>query len=175
MASPTRALSPHEAYMQRMKAECPGPLYDRFIEVLSRSTRARQDLDFSRCLRVVDFDGNNAPKVVLRADVSGNLQEEVYAALKSELPAAATRVVLVHYPVGHCLSIEYVGTVGHMLDVDPLFFIKHFDFQVKYWAKSPKTYVLTSPRQLDTRILQFGLAHGAHLTACVVQNVGKSL
>ena len=124
-------------------------------------------------MRVVDFDGNAAPKEVLRADVSGNLQDGVYDALKSNLSSAATRVVFLHYPAYQLLSVEYVGTMGHALDLDPRFFITHFQeaHLAKYWEK----WEQPSRRHLDTSILQLRLADNKHLTTCVVQNIGKSL
>jgi hypothetical protein len=125
MASAARALSAHEAYVERAKAEFHGPRYDWFLEMLSRSEYDRLPVEDS-CLYVLDFDGNAAPKEALRVAASGNLQDGVLDAFNSKLWSAATCIILLYYPWKNYLNFEYVGTMGHALVLGPRFFIKHF-------------------------------------------------
>jgi hypothetical protein len=171
MASPTRALSPHEAYMERMKADFDNPRYNWVIKLLSKSACYKPKAKDSSCQRILDFDGTAPPKEVLRADMSSNLQDGVCEALESNLSPTATRVVLLHYPGTKFLNFEYVRVIGHALDLEPRFFITHFQegCNVRLGRRC------SSSLQLSPSYLQFRLTGNAYLTACVLQDVCRVL
>ena len=125
------------------------------------------------CLHVFDYAGSEAPKEVLSAAVSSNLQDGVFDALKSNLSSTATRVVLLHYAYLNHLNFEYIGTMGYALDLDPRFFITHF--HDSNCGRLDPHLRPPSLLPLDTSVLQFRFIKDRHITICVVQNVGKCL
>ena len=171
MANVTNALEAHEAYVERMKAEFHGPRYDWFSELLSKSDYERKPVEDS-CLYVLEFDGNIAPKHVLHAPASGDLQEGLLHNLKSNLSPAVTRVVLLYYPWLSNLNIKYIGAIGHVLGLDPRFFILHF--REWHYRRLDIDQRPQSRLHLDTTFLQFRFQEGRRITACTVQNSGRS-
>jgi hypothetical protein len=157
--------------MERMRADFDNVRYNWFIKLLSKSACYKPKVKDSSCLRILDFGSTAPPKEVLRADVSRNLQDGVYDALKSNLSPTAMRVVLLHCPDTKFLNFEYVGTIGHALDLEPRFFITHF--QEGCNRRLHNRY--SPPSQLSTSFLQFRLAGYAYLTTCVLQDVGRIL
>jgi hypothetical protein len=158
--------------VERVKAEFHGPRYDWFLETLSRSWFWELPLENS-CLYILDFYGNTAPKEILRAAASGNLQDGVLGALNSKSLSAATRVVLLYYPWMNYLNFEYIGTIGHALGLDPRFFIIHF--QDHHRGRLDTDRRPPSLLHLDTSVLQFQFLEDRYMTICIVQNVGRSL
>jgi hypothetical protein len=171
MPNAARALNAHEAYIERVKAGFRGPRYEWFLERLSGSEYWRLPVEES-CLYILDFDDDAAPKEVLRVAASGNLQDGVLDALNSKVSSAATRVVLLYYPWKNYLNIEYVGTIGNALGLDPRFFIIHF--RESHLGRLDIHRRPPSLLHLDTSVLQFHFLEGRYVTACIVQNIGKS-
>ena len=171
MASVISASEAHEAYMERMKAEFHGPRYNWLLEMLSRSSDWGLPVE-DNCLYVLDFDGNAAPREVLHSPASGPLQEGFLHNLKSELSPAVTRVVLLYYPWLYCLNFKYIGAIGYALDLDPWFFITHF----QDWNRGRLDQDRRPPARLhlDTAILNFEFLKGRRITACTVRNIGRS-
>ena len=124
------------------------------------------------CLYVLDFDGNAAPKEVLHAPASGDLQDGFLRHLDSKLSPAATRVVLLCYPWVNSLNVQYIGALGCTLGLDPCFFLTHF--QDHHRGRLDKYRRPPSRLHLDTTVLQFWFQQGRYITACTVRNVGRS-
>lgn len=171
MASVISAIEAHEAYMERMKAEFHGPRYDWLLKMLSRSYYLEYPLEYS-CLFVLDFDGNAAPKEVLHAPASGELPGGFLRILQSELSPAVTRVVLLYYPWVNCLNFTYIGAIGYTLDLNPQFFVTHF--QDSNRGRLEEDRRPPSRLHIDTTILKFHFRNGRRLTACIVQTTGRS-
>ena len=175
MASVINAIEAREAYMARMKAELRGPRYDWLLRKLSRSDDSEYPLqcplEYS-CLCVLDFGGNAGPKEVLRAPASRELPGGLFRNLQSELSLAVTRVVLLSYPWIDNLNLTYIGAIGYTLDLNPQSFVTHFQDSSRGRLKENRRP--PSRLHLDTTILQFRFRKGRRLTACTVQNTGKS-
>ena len=158
--------------MERVKAEFHGPRYDWFLEKLSRSEHNWLPMERS-CLYILDFDGNAAPKEVLRAAASENLHGGVLDALNSKLSSTTTtRLVLLYYPRKHDLNFRFIGAMGHALGLDARFFTTHFrdsNPEKRDTHRRPPSLL-----HLDTRFLQLYFSEGRYVTACTMGNVGRS-
>ena len=157
--------------MERVKAEFHGPRYDWFLELLSRSDYWSLPVEHS-CFYVLEFDGNTAPKHVLHTPASSDLQEGFLHNLKSDLSPAVTRVILLYYPWLNYLNIKYIGAIGYILGLDPWFFIIHF--QDSHRGRLDIDRRPPSRLHLDTTFLQFRFQKDRRITACTVQNTGRS-
>ncbi len=119
------------------------------------------------CPYVLDFDGNGAPKEVLHAPASGDLQDGFLRHLNSSPSPAATSVVLLCYPWVNSLNVQYIGALGSTLGLDPCFFITHF--QDHHRGRLVKYRRPPSRLHLDTSVLHFWFQDD-----CTVQNVVTS-
>ena len=175
MTSATRALSAHKAYVERVKAGFHGSRYDWLIDRLSRPKHHLIPVKHknSSCLCILDFDGNLAPKEVLRAEAGGELHDGVLDALHSELSPTALRVVWLGYDRICHLNSEFVGTIGYALDLDPSLFNTHFQkLNIGRFGGAGQPPSLS---HLDTSILHFNFPEDGHISTCIEQNVGGSL
>ena len=173
MASAVNALDAHEAYIKRVRTGSHGPKDDWFLRLLSSSEFQGLPMEQS-CLHVLDFDGNAAPKEVLRAAACGSVQDEVIDGLNSTLSPSAMRFVFLYYPHFKYLNMKYVGVIGHILGLDLRFFTSHFQYSPSRSESVDEFRQLSTLLHLDTAILNFRLQAYRHITACTLRNVGKS-
>ena len=171
MTSVISALEAHEAYVERIKAEFHGPRYNWLLEMLSRSTYAGLAVEDS-CLYALDFDGTTAPKEILHAPASGDLPDGLLHNLEPNLSPSVTRVVLLYYSYLSRLNFKYLGAIGYTLGLDPRFFSTHFQDSTR--GRLNEELRPPSRLHLDTTILKFYFREDRRITACTVQNTGRS-
>ncbi len=153
-------------YADRVVREYPGEKYSWFLDLirdqcphpdiapLSKPTsRVHIIDDFGDDFQSHSFD---APR---NKGVSGNFID----LLTDGVPDASIRLLIVHFTRAEELNFSYIDAIGTSLDMDPYFFIMHFDCSRSRYDDR-HLFRVSSILPLDSRFLQFLYASYGHVT-----------
>lgn len=166
-STPTTAIP----YLQRFDYNYPGEKYAWFSEMLhghypdgalprgGQTTLSNvrfvddisEDMSFTSGTRLFD------------ATKGRELDNDFVKALTWHAPDTSVRLILVHFTRMYDLNFSYLVCLGSKLNIDPLFFVMHFERSRAYYESSYRTRA-PAMLPLDSRFLQFFYDNFGHIT-----------
>ena len=161
-SAPSTAAS---SYAKRVEIEFPGPKYNRFLDMLQGNcpdSPMPHRVPIST-VRIVD-EVNPAPKShFFKAPKDTSVCRKFVGVLSKPSPDTKTRQVIVHFSQPRDLNFSYIEAIGSILNIDPSFFIIHFERSRINFA-SKYSFQVPSLLPLESKYLQFKHDSAGHTT-----------
>ena len=153
-------------YANRVELEYPGINYEWFPGML-RGRVPQKTIGYNEVpvslVRIVDRDTTTFKSDLFDAARGKAVCPKFVKVLSERSPDTEMRQVVVSYTRVQDLNFSYIEAIGSVLNLDPLFFITHFErSRAKY--SSPYRYRAPSMLPLESKYLQFSYDSQGHIT-----------
>ncbi len=155
-----------QSYVNRVESDYPGERYEWFLVML----RGRgQDVPIplhqepTTAILIVDDMGSSSRSEEFDAPKGTEVSREFIHALVRPIQPTNLRLIIIHFTRIQDLNFTYINALGSSLNIDPLFFIMHFE---RSRARYDRWYRPRAPSMLplESRHLQFSYDIQGHLT-----------
>ena len=150
-------------FSEMLQGHCPDPDPDpprgrqttlsnvRFVDDIS------EDMSFTTRMRLFD------------ATKGRELDNDFVKALTWHAPDTSVRLIIVHFTRMYDLNFSYLLCLGSKLNIDPLFFVMHFE-RSRSNDESPYRFRAPAMLPLDSRFLQFCYDNFGHVTVTTLKS-----
>ena len=166
MASAPSASPAPSFYADSLENGYPGRKCKWFLDTL-RGRRPDVPVPFHQeqisTIRIVDDTGLTSRSEQFDALKGTEVSEDFVDTLVRPLPCTSLRLVIVHFSKIQHLNFAYMSTLGSVLNIDPSFFVMHFEYsrgRHDRWSRDRAPSLLP----LESRHLQFRKDNWGHMT-----------
>ena len=163
------------SYLQKFDHDYPGEKYAWFSEMLHGrcpDRPFRYPPAFSNIRFVDDISEDmsfTSDTKLFEATRGREVDEDFIKALTSYAPNTSVRLIILHFSRMYDLNFSYLAHLGSTLDIDPLFFVMHFEHsRAKY--EPPFRERAPAMLPLESRYLQFCYDTSGHVTVTTLRS-----
>ena len=157
------------AYLQRLKREYPGERYEWFLEMF-RDLKPEGIVSATRrpvsTAQIVYERSSSFDVKVYEAAKGASEVSDFMGFLSSSEPQIKAHRIIIHTTHAPYLDFSYIEAIGSFYDIDPFFFITHFERSRSYSDQQHSRYSTRAPSMLplESKYLQFRYNRYAHAT-----------